>query len=103
MCSGLNATADSFYSSQGRQVGRALCWCRFWMLQLLHTAVRCGGIAAAAAVADDDRFSCLHQPAHCPHLCSFCCCRRTDWFDDRNEALLGELLQAYPQVRAAAG
>ena len=24
--------------------------------------------------------------------------RRTDWFDDRNEALLGELLQAYPQV-----
>ncbi|PRW58451.1 uridine phosphorylase [Chlorella sorokiniana] len=41
VCSGLNATADSFYSSQGR---------------------------------------------------------RTDWFDDRNEALLGELLQAYPQA-----
>ena len=33
-----------------------------------------------------------------PRLLPSCWHRRTDWFDDRNEALLGELLQAYPQV-----
>lgn len=37
------------------------------------------------------------------HLMCISCRRRTDWFDDRNEALLGELLQVYPQVGAAGG
>lgn len=50
---------------------------------------------------------CFSPSALCFQLLSFShvlacistCRRRTDWFDDRNEALLAELLQAYPQVR----
>lgn len=36
-----------------------------------------------------------------PCCCAPFCRRRTDWFDDRNDSLLPNLLQVYPQVRPA--